>query len=82
MLLKDLAKVIYVHGTASINTPIKVITYSDNRTLWEGKAIDLQDWSNVYGWSVVEVRKNSEREYSEFEMEIPFFNRSWVIIVM
>lgn len=82
MLLKDMAKVIYVPETASINTHVKVITYSDNRTLWEGKAIDLQDWSNVYGWSVVEVRKNSEKEYSEFEMEIPFFNRSRVIVVL
>lgn len=82
MDLKDVAKIIYTPETASINTYVKIITYSDNRTLWEGKAIDLQNWDNIKGWIIVEIKKNSEKEISEFGNEVPFYNKSWLITVI
>lgn len=82
MSLEDISKFIYAPGTASENTCVKVITYSDNRLLWEGKAVELQTWDNINGWLIVEINKNANKEYSEFGTEIPFFNRSWIIVVI
>lgn len=55
MYLKALANIVFVKGTASENTKIKVVSYADKRTLWDGKAKELKDWERIGGWIVVEV---------------------------
>lgn len=55
MYLKDLANVVFVKGTASEDTKIKVASYADKRILWEGKAKELKDWERIGGWIIVEV---------------------------
>lgn len=50
MYLKKLANIIYE------NSSIIVKPYSTNRILWQGKAKDLKNWSDINrGWYVVEI---------------------------
>lgn len=65
MTLRDISKVIYVPGTASENTIVTVKLYNDGRTVYKGKAIDLQfqkDISNgtlmlrdLLKWSILSI---------------------------
>lgn len=84
MDLKDLAKIIYTEGTASENTKITVRTHGEiKKTLWTGRAKQLQDWDKIEGWIVVEVLIDHNDKMSEFPgQEKPDYNRVKIITVI
>ena len=86
MFLKDLANIIYVSGTASENTPIKIVSHRDKtHLLWSGKAKDLQRDSFVNrGWIVVEILidHNAPENISMEDVSIPDYNRGKIITVI
>ena len=86
MYLKDLSNIIYVPGTASENTPIKIVSHRDKtHLLWSGKAKDLQHDSFVNrGWIIVEILidHDAPKNISMEDVPIPDYNMGKIITVI
>lgn len=88
MFLRDIARVIYAEDTASMNTTITVKTYNDEhkeyeRVLWTGRAKDLQTWTGLGGWIVVEILIDPTTDVERFPgIETSLCNRGKIISVM
>ena len=80
MFLNKIANIICEKGTSSENTLITVKTYTDKRTLWNGKAKDLKNWAKDNGgWIVVEVLIDTANKSDSM---IPDYNRGKIITVI
>ena len=80
MYLNKVADIICEKDTASENTSISVKTHTDKRTLWNGKAKDLKNWTkDNKGWIVVEVLIDTANKSDSM---IPDYNRGKIITVI
>ena len=77
MYLRDIAKFIFVPGTASEDTQYCIRVHNTGAVLWHGAAKDLQNWERVNeSWSVVEILIN------QADMrDIPDYNKGKIITV-
>ena len=85
MHLKDIAKLIYEHGTLSGILPVKITTIDEPyEIVWEGKAIELQyiirlnkygRFENIGSLSVCEIKRSKD------PIIIPIYNRGIHITV-
>lgn len=76
MFLRDLAKIIYAEGTASMHRHITVKAYGDGRTVWTGEAKDLIKYAKEHHWLVVEILVDTTDTHTDV-----FTNKGKIIIV-